>query len=96
MFSIASAIIPQYTGPTDRPRDTIHHSACTKSHFARARDAADNNNNNNTRDYFDATASNWNTSAYSVPGKSLCIKTGNQIGGWVLSRFDHVIRGGPF
>ena len=25
------------------------------------------------------------------PGKSLCIKTGNQIGGRVFSRFDHVI-----
>ena len=31
----------------------------------------------------------------SPPGESLCIKTGNQIGGWVFSRFDHVIRGGP-
>ena len=29
------------------------------------------------------------------PGESLCIKTGNQIGGWVYSRFDHVIHGGP-
>jgi len=29
------------------------------------------------------------------PGESLCIKNGNQIGGWVLSRFDQVIRGGP-
>jgi len=29
------------------------------------------------------------------PGKSLCIKTGDQIGGWVYSRFDHVIHGGP-
>jgi len=48
-----------------------------------------------TRDYFDATASNWNTSAHSAPSESLCIKTGNQIGGWVFSRFDHVIRGGP-
>jgi len=28
-------------------------------------------------------------------GESLCIKTGNQIGGWVFSSFDHVIRGGP-
>jgi len=28
------------------------------------------------------------------PGESLCIKTGNQIGGWVYSRFDHVIHGG--
>ena len=28
------------------------------------------------------------------PGESLCIKTGNQIGGWVFPRFDHVIRGG--
>jgi len=27
-------------------------------------------------------------------GKSLCIKTGNQIGGWVFSSFGHVIRGG--
>ena len=45
-----------------------------------------------TRDYFDATASNWNTSA---PGELLYIKTSNQIGGWVFSRFDHVIRGGP-
>jgi len=29
------------------------------------------------------------------PGESLCIKTGNQIRGWVFSRFDHVIRGRP-
>ena len=29
------------------------------------------------------------------PGESPCIKTGNQIGGWVFSRSDHVIRGGP-
>ena len=29
------------------------------------------------------------------PGESLCIKTGNQIGGCVFSRFDQVIRGGP-
>ena len=29
------------------------------------------------------------------PGESLCIKTGNQIGGWVYSRFDHLIHGGP-
>ena len=29
------------------------------------------------------------------PGESLCIKTGNQIGGWVFSRFDHVIHAGP-
>jgi len=29
------------------------------------------------------------------PGESLCIKTGNQTGGRVFSRFDHVIRGGP-
>ena len=29
------------------------------------------------------------------PGESFCIKTGNQIGGWVYSRFDHVIHGGP-
>jgi len=29
------------------------------------------------------------------PGESLCIKTGNQIGGWVFSRFDHVIWGRP-
>ena len=28
-----------------------------------------------TRDYFNATASNWNTSAQSPPGESLCIKT---------------------
>ena len=28
------------------------------------------------------------------PGESLYIKTGNQIGGWVFSRFDHVICGG--
>jgi len=47
-----------------------------------------------TRDYFDATASNWNTYAHRAPGESLCIKTGNQIGGWVYSRFDHVIHGG--
>jgi len=42
MFSIVSAIFPQYTRPTDRPRDTIHHSACIKSCI----NAADNNNNN--------------------------------------------------
>jgi len=48
-----------------------------------------------TKDYFDATASNWNTSATVPPGESLCIKTCNQIKGWVFSRFDHVIRGGP-
>jgi len=30
------------------------------------------------------------------PGESLCIKTGNQIGGWVYSRLDHVIHGGPW
>jgi len=36
-----SAIIPQYTGLTDQPRDTIRHSACTKSRFATASDAAD-------------------------------------------------------
>ena len=48
------------------------------------------------RDYFDATASNWNTSTQSrPPGESLCIKTGSQIGGWVSSSLDHVIRGGP-
>jgi len=41
-----------------------------------------------TRDYFHATASNWNTSAHHP-------LTGNQIGGWVYSRFDHVIHGGP-
>ena len=29
------------------------------------------------------------------PGESLCRKTGNQIGGWVFFRFDHVICGGP-
>ena len=29
------------------------------------------------------------------PGESLCIKTGSQIGGWVPSSLDHVIRGGP-
>jgi len=29
------------------------------------------------------------------PGESLYIKTGNQIGGWMFSRFDHVIRGEP-
>jgi len=29
------------------------------------------------------------------PGESLCIKTGNQIGGRVYSRFNHVIHGGP-
>jgi len=29
------------------------------------------------------------------PGESLYIKTGNQIGAWVFSRFDHVIRGKP-
>jgi len=29
------------------------------------------------------------------PGELLYIKTGNQIGGWVFFRFDHVIRGGP-
>ena len=29
------------------------------------------------------------------PGESLCIKTGNQIEGWVYYRFDHVIHGGP-
>ena len=28
------------------------------------------------------------------PGESLCIKTGNQIGGWVYSTSDHVIHGG--
>ena len=28
------------------------------------------------------------------PSESLCIKTGNQSGGWVYSRFDHVIHGG--
>ena len=52
---------------------------------------------NSTRDYFDATASNWNTSAQSRPLASLCIKTGrpSQIGGWVSSSLDHVIRGGP-
>ena len=38
-----------------------------------------------TRDYFDATASNWNTSTQSRPLASLCIKTGSQIGGWVSS-----------
>jgi len=27
------------------------------------------------------------------PGESLCIKTNNQIGRWVFSRFDHVIWG---
>ena len=49
-----------------------------------------------TRDYFDATASNWNTSAHSALWRdSYCIKTGNQIGGWVFSRFNYVIRGGP-
>ena len=32
----------------------------------------------------------------TVPSSELlCIKTGNQIGGWVFSSFDHVIRGGP-
>jgi len=30
-----------------------------------------------------------------APGESLCIKTGSQIGGWVSSSLDHVIRGGP-
>jgi len=34
-----------------------------------------------TRDYFDATASNWNTSTQSLPLVSLCIKMGSQIGG---------------
>ena len=29
------------------------------------------------------------------PGESLCIKMGSQIGGWVSSSLDHVIRGGP-
>jgi len=48
-----------------------------------------------TRDYFDATASNWNTSAQSRPLASLCIKTGSQIGGCMSSSLDHVIRGGP-
>ena len=47
------------------------------------------------RDYFDAAASNWNTSAQSRPLASLYIKTGSQIGGWVSSSLDHVIRGGP-
>ena len=28
-------------------------------------------------------------------GELLYIKTGSQIGGWVFSSFDHVIRGGP-
>jgi len=30
-----------------------------------------------------------------APGESLCIKTSSQIGGWVFSSLDHVIRGGP-
>jgi len=47
-----------------------------------------------TRDCFDATASNWNTSAHRAPWRVFCIKTGNQIRGWVYSRFDHVIHGG--
>jgi len=47
MFSNVSAIIPLHTGLTDRLTDTIRHLACTKSHFARASDAANNNNNNN-------------------------------------------------
>ena len=50
-----------------------------------------------TRDYFDATL--WRqigiTPPTAPPGESICIKTGNQIGGWVFSSFDHVIRGGP-
>ena len=52
-------------------------------------------NKNTTRDYFDATASNWNTSAHShPPGEKLCIKTGSQIEGWVFSSLDHVIHAG--
>ena len=53
------------------------------------------NNANITRDYFDATASNWNTSAQSRPLASLCIKTGSQIGRCVPSSLDHVIGGRP-
>ena len=29
-----------------------------------------------------------------APGEKLCIKTGSQIGGWVFSSSDHVIRAG--
>jgi len=31
----------------------------------------------------------------SPSGESLCIKVGSQIGGWVFSSLDHVIRGRP-
>jgi len=30
-----------------------------------------------------------------APWRVRCIKTGSQIGGWVFSSLDHVIRGGP-
>ena len=47
-----------------------------------------------TRDYFDATASNWNTSAHSAPWRVSLYKDwqSNQRVGF--SGFDLVIRGG--
>jgi len=48
-----------------------------------------------TRDYFDATASNRNTSAHRAPWRVSLYKdrqSNRRVG---VSRFDHVIHGGP-
>ena len=51
-------------------------------------------NKKRTRDYFDATASNWNSSAHSAPWRVSLYKDW-QSNRRVFSRFDHVICGGP-